>query len=203
MNSRTDTELPILYTSENDAEARAALDELVRRHDSRLRAAAFRQCGGNQADADDLFGIASLQLWRVRGKYQPSPAPWISWAVRVVAGGASTKRRRKNGKLAIKIQVNSEVAEWSVGNEKSPERQAFNSKLRKDVASCTRSLNEEQQAVFFLRFVLGLTFKRVTELLRLDEAERSASSIFHDAMKIIGRCLRSNGYRPEDSTDDG
>lgn len=198
MKSLSEIELQKLYAGVDETEARGALEEMLGRNAAKLRGKALRLCGFDRTDADDLYQAASLLLWSKRNKYIPSAAPWIAWAIRVLCGCASDRRKKRNGKFASRVQSIGDSAEAIAGNEESPEQTAFGEEFGEAVADCIRSLNSELREVFLLHFDGEETFERVTETLKLGQGATPAKHRYDTAVKDLGSCLRRKGYRMED-----
>lgn len=204
MDSPSDTELQILYAGENEAEARAALGEMLRRNDAKLRGKALRLCSFDRTDADDLYGETALRLCAKRSRYVPGPAPWIAWAIRVMCGCASDRRKKKKAKGASRTRTGDGWEESIPGKEALPERALFNEELDKDVAACLDELkkrNPERQQVFLMHFYEEQTFERVTESLQLGQGPTPAKHRYDKAIKQLGACLRAKGYGLDDLVD--
>lgn len=75
----TDDTLAIQRAAAGDA---AAFDQLVRRHQSQLRAFLLRLTGGRHALADDLAQETFLQAWRRIGDYRGDGA-FAGWLLRI------------------------------------------------------------------------------------------------------------------------
>ena len=195
--SKSDDDLKYIFASPDEAAARAAMDELLRRGEGQFRAASIRMSGGNRQEAEDLYGDATTKVWEKRSAYKPLAVPWIAWAIAVMGGCASGRRRHRRGQVQSNIEYNSSVTEWMC-REDSAGLEVERKELQRSVKDCLGRLEEEQQAVVVLHLYLGLTFRRITELLNLGDGPTPAWSRYDRAIKQLKRCTVSKGYGVED-----
>lgn len=203
MTSPSDADLLAPYVGPNEADAKAALEALIKCHASKLRNKALRLNSFNATDADDLFAETLLRLWSRRGTYDSSQAPWIVWAIRVMCGCASDQRKKRRGKLASRMQSAGDSPEWMAGNEMTPDRIAFGREFAESFAECLQRLDAQLRDVFVLCFEGEQTLEQVSETLGLGGGAGPVSRRYDKATKQLGNCLRSKDYGPGDKVDGG
>ena len=195
LEQRTDTELGRLFGRGTKSVAGEALSKLLHRHDSQLRTDALRLCGGNQADADDLFSVFSMHLLEKHDKFNPDLGMWIVWSRAVLRRCASGERRKKNTRER-NVQADDYVIELAVSSQPPPWFETLQDEIGKAVNACLKELEDELQLVVFLR--LNYTLEQTTRMLNLGTGPGPARSRSDKAIKQLKSCLKGKGFGPED-----
>lgn len=139
----------------------AALGELVRRHQDKARALAFRMLGRWDL-ADDVAQEAFLRVWRAAPRYRPE-AKLTTWLYRIVVNLCHDRHRRAARALApLTDDVPEPAAEPTPDPLEADERAVR-------VRRALDALPERQRAAVVLHRYEGLSHREVAEALGATE----------------------------------
>lgn len=175
---RSDDELErdlMLRAKGDDAEA---FNELVQRHESRLRSF-FSRLGAREDEAEDAFQDTFLRLFAQRGRYEATASfraflftvakrAWIDIVRR------RERRRRNLGSESLHDQIESEASPWSAEE-------------RMDLHAGLAALPEGQRMALLLSTLGGLDYKEVGQVLEIPEGTVK-SRVFHALRKLREAC---------------
>jgi RNA polymerase sigma-70 factor (ECF subfamily) len=176
-------ELGRLYAGNDEDRARAALTELLRRHDDQLRAVAYHRVGrrfhlGGRHLAEDAFQETAVKLWRFREKYEPSRESWGPWAVTILKNVCRDLLRRP------RIPSSAEVEDFPAPSP-DPDRNDYAG----FVDECLDGLDTYHRDLLRRRFVLGQTLEQIAR-----DTGRPLASVHRHIQKALGwlrDCLES------------
>jgi RNA polymerase sigma-70 factor (ECF subfamily) len=149
--------------SDHDLLARALADddrhafgELVRRHQSVVRAFLRRLTGGQHAQADDLAQEAFLEAHRQLAKFR-GDAAFGTWLLGIAYNRFRTARRRE--------RPTEELTDEMGGMDGAAEPFTATEDLKHDVAHALGRLTPDERAAIHLCFGEGLSHQQAAEVL--------------------------------------
>lgn len=134
---------------------RHAFGRLVRRHQQRVFALGMRWLR-NADDADDLVQETFVRAWQSLGGFDDT-RPFAPWIVTIAVNRAKTRLSRNRG-----TDVLDETVPW---DGPSPEQDAEQALLAREVHAAVDALPEEQRIVLHLRAVEDLSYREIAEAL--------------------------------------
>lgn len=134
---------------------RHAFGELVRRHQSTLRAFLRRLTGGRHALADDLAQEAFLEAYRTLSRYR-GDAAFSTWVLGIAYNRFRSARRRER-----------ETVEWTEDTAAESRAPSFTAAadLKHDLALAVGQLTADEQAAIHLCFGEGLSHQEAASVL--------------------------------------
>lgn len=146
----TDDKLAIKRAAEGDA---AAFNQLVRLHESQLRAFLRRLTGGRQAIADDLAQETFLHAWRKIRQFR-SDGSFIGWLLRIAWSRYLMEMRRRKGELDTETQsMSADPREHLV--------------IRLDLERAIARLAPPERAALTLCYALGYSHTEAASILEM------------------------------------
>jgi len=139
-----------------------AFDELVRRHQGRVYAVAYRFMN-NREDALDVTQEALLKAYRKIDRWQPTGG-FVAWLLRLTSNQAvdalRQRKRRRHERLDDAIRRSSEHAPIEPASMET-ERQVRAREIGERVAESLVVLSPTQRTVFVLRHYQGLQLAEI------------------------------------------
>jgi len=142
----------------------AAFEEVVRRHQGRVYATAYRVTG-NREDALDVAQEALLKAWRKIGRWQPT-GPFLAWLLRLTANQAIDHLRRgKRNRHApldetfVPGQEEAPVTPATAATEEAVRAREIDAVVRASL----KVLSPAQRTVFLLRHYEGFQLAEIAE----------------------------------------
>lgn len=162
MQSWTDEELALALKNGDEA----AFDALVRRHQGRLFAVAYR-ITGNREDALDVTQEAFLKAYRKIGAWQPSGG-FLSWLLRLTSNQSIDHIRRRKRHQHERLDETFRPESGEHPAEVSPEdtaRQVRGLEIDARVRKAMEVLSPSQRQVFVLRHYEGMALADIAPVL--------------------------------------
>jgi RNA polymerase sigma-70 factor (ECF subfamily) len=184
----------------NDEEgARAALVELRRRHDEKLRAQARRQCGGRADWSEEAMQRLDARLWEKRRLYEPAKGRWLGWA-KVILQNITTDLFREGSRFANPPAPRPRDADSSPGDwteqvpaqEQPPDWRLKLQELQRAMADCLARLPPEEREALSLQVIDDLSLEEVGQ--RTGALGRTAGTRVYRAKERMRECLKRKGY---------
>lgn len=186
-------------------EARA-FELLVRRY----RAPVFNfilRFTGNRARAEDLLQETWLKVVRNAGGYEPK-ARFTTWVYTIARNLCVDSARKESYRQADSLEAPAgasdgdgrALGEVLPDGNASPERGAYNTRLRPMLERALMSLPEEQREVFILREYSGVPFKDIAQVT--GTSENTVKSRMRYALEGLRRRLEELGI-DGDMAEDG
>lgn len=142
-----------------------AFGELYKRYlDAIYRFVYFRT--GHNEDAEDLTEQTFLKAWEALPKYRQVGKPFSSWLYRI-AYNVVVDYHRHNKKVE---GISQELIRESILIQ--PQGTLKNVEDREEITNLARAitkLSEEQQMVIIFRFIEGMSYKQVSEIIGKNE----------------------------------
>jgi len=138
------------------SEDRSAFAELVRRHQSPVRAFLTRMTRGDSHLADDLAQETFLKAWKKLHSYRGS-AKFSTWLLGIAFNEARGEARRRKDNL-MEDAIGSEL-------EQAEHSSAINSNLRMDLEEALKSLTLNERAALLLCCQNGLSHSEAAAVL--------------------------------------
>jgi len=160
LRALTDEELALALKEGDEA----AFDEIVRRHQGRVYAVAYR-ITSNREDALDVAQEALLKAYRKIGSWQPSGG-FVSWLLKLTANQAidHIRRRKRRGLQQFdENYIESQLADHSVAG--NTETSVWANEIDRRVHRALDVLSESQRAVFVMRHYEGMQLAAIAEVL--------------------------------------
>ncbi len=133
---------------------RAALTELVRRHQATALRVAYHTLG-HRAQAEDIAQEAFLRIWRGAGDYR-AQASFRSWFYRIIVNLClDTKRRRSAGSI--------EGLDITDHRQTQPQSVLMNSERRESVRRVVAGLADRQRLALVLHKYGDMSIQQVQE----------------------------------------
>jgi RNA polymerase sigma-70 factor (ECF subfamily) len=143
-----------------------AFDELVRRHQGRVYAVAYRLTS-NREDALDVSQEAFLKAYRKIGRWQPK-GPFLPWLLRLTINQAIDLLRREKRQRRRSLEDRLEPEEPGRGAQQpfgAAERLVAAREIDGRVQAAMRVLSPAQRAVFVMRHYEGLPLADIAAVL--------------------------------------
>lgn len=199
---RSDEQLMLAFKS---GEARA-FELLVRRY----RAPVFNfilRFTGNRARAEDLLQETWLKVVRNAEGYEPK-ARFTTWVYTIARNLCVDSARKESYRQADSLEAPAgasdgdgrALGEVLPDGNASPERGAYNTRLRPMLERALMSLPEEQREVFILREYSGVPFKDIAQVT--GTSENTVKSRMRYALEGLRRRLEELGI-DGDMAEDG
>jgi len=163
------------------AGSNAAFRELVERHQKRVYSLALRMMG-NHTDAEDLAQEAFVRAYSALPRYR-GPGGFASWLCRIAVNlclNAARDSRRT-------IVVDPSDIEGLYANA-APCDQSESVGRSEAILTAIRSLDEGYRAVVLLRFMDGLSYAEIAEVLSVPVSTIAAR--LHRAKKLLRDLLK-------------
>lgn len=145
---------------------RFAYDELVRRHQARVYAVAYR-FASNREDALDIAQEALFKAYCKIGSWEPRSG-FVPWLLRLTANHAIDHlrhaKRRRNTRLA-NYHADGESEALSKRQEAQPETRARANEIGEHVHRALDVLSAAQRQVFVLRHYEGLQLAEIADAM--------------------------------------
>jgi RNA polymerase sigma-70 factor (ECF subfamily) len=141
----------------------AAFEQIVERHEARLRNTAFGLLR-DRALAEDVAQESFLQAYRGAASFR-GQGRVRNWLYRIVVNRARDELRsiRRRSEIAVAEPEAEEALEgWRIGNA---EGEARANELRRQLAGALARMREEHRTPLVLRDVEGLTYSEIAALL--------------------------------------
>lgn len=189
----TDEQLMLSFRGGN---ARA-FEELVGRHRSPVYNFILRQTG-HPARAEDLLQETWLKVVRGAQDWQPK-ARFTTWVYTIARNLCVDSARKESHRKVESLDAPKRddgadgraLGEQLPSEGHSPERGAYNQRLRPLIETALRSLPEEQREVFLLREYSGIPFKEIAEVTGV--AENTVKSRMRYALEGLRKKLAELG----------
>jgi RNA polymerase sigma-70 factor, ECF subfamily len=165
---RTDDELMQIACGGVDE----AFAELVRRYQGQVRGYCVRCCGGTAA-GDDVAQEVFLQLWRVRGRYEPR-GRFRSYLFTIVQTRVLNAVRRRRPEVELDADLHLPGRELDAVLEAERARRVHQSLGR---------LPSHLQEALLLRFCAGLDYAEMSDVLERSQST-VRSRVFHGLMRM-------------------
>ena len=143
-----------------------AFDELVKRHQGRIYAVAYRLTS-NREDALDVAQEALLKAYRKIDSWEPTGG-FLSWLMRLTSNQAIDHLRRRKRHRHQSLDETHGAAERAVASEKvamDVARQAQAQEIESRVQAALSVLSPAQRTVFVLRHYEGLALADIAPVL--------------------------------------
>ena len=175
-----------------------AFESLVRRH----RAPVFNfilRYTGQRARAEDVLQETWLKVVRSAREYEPK-AKFTTWLYTIARNLCVDSARKESYRQAASLEAPATGAEGAEGRPlgeglpdtgASPERGAYNARVRPLLERALSSLPEEQREVFILREYSGIPFKDIAEVTGV--SENTVKSRMRYALEGLRRRLAELG----------
>jgi RNA polymerase sigma-70 factor (ECF subfamily) len=144
----------------------AAYDELIRRHQARVYAVAYR-FAGNREDALDIAQEALFKAYRKLGGWEPRTG-FVPWLMRVTTNHAIDHLRRSKRRRTARLtdEYPGREADTLTGHSAAqPEAAARAGEIGRHVHQALERLSNAQRNVFVLRHYEGLQLAEIAEVL--------------------------------------
>nr|WP_217911479.1 RNA polymerase sigma factor [Myxococcus sp. AM011] len=204
MGPETSDERLMLAFQAGDARA---FEALVRRHRTPVFNFILRFVG-QRARAEDVLQETWLKVVRSAGEYQ-AKARFTTWVYTIARNLCVDSARKESYRQATSLEspvsgVDGEegrpLSEALPDSGASPERGAYNARLRPLLERALASLPEEQREVFILREYSGIPFKDIADVTGV--SENTVKSRMRYALDGLRRRLAELGV-DGDLADDG
>lgn len=141
---------------------RHAFSELVRRHQSTVRAFLRRLSGGQQALADDLAQETFLEAYRNLAKFRGGSA-FATWLLGIAYNRFRNSRRRE--KPTVEWSGDDTPAEVAAGTDTTSPAPTAASDLRQDLSHALAQLSPAEQSALHLCYTEGLSHEEAAGVL--------------------------------------
>ena len=144
-----------------------AFEELIRRHQGRVYAVAYRLTF-NREDALDVAQESFIKVYRKIGSWRPTGS-FLAWLLRLTSNQAidHARRTRRHGMRsadgALRTELPTEVPAPAVG---VTDRQAGASEIDARIRAALETLSPSQRTVFVLRHYEGMKLAEIAPVLR-------------------------------------
>lgn len=157
-----DDELALAFRNEGRQEA---FDELVRRHQGRVYAVAYRMTG-NREDALDVAQDALVKAYQKIEKWQPHGG-FVPWLMRLTTNQAIDALRRRKRQQTESLDADDGFRLDSLEDEAAApaDRGARTREIEDRVQTALAVLSESQRAIFVLRHYEGLKLNEIAETM--------------------------------------
>lgn len=155
-----DDELALAFRDEGRVEA---FDELVRRHQGRVYAVAYRMLG-NREDALDAAQDALVKAYQKIEKWQPHGG-FVPWLMRLTTNQAIDALRRRTRLAADSLDADDGFRLDTLEDELAApaDRGARTNEIEARVQAALDVLSPAQRAIFVLRHFEGLKLNEIAE----------------------------------------
>jgi RNA polymerase sigma-70 factor (ECF subfamily) len=184
-----------------------AFEALVRKHRTPVFNFILRFVG-HRARAEDVLQETWLKVVRSAGEYTPK-AKFTTWLYTIARNLCVDSARKESYRQASSLEAPAPAADGEEGRPlgealpdagASPERGAYNARLRPLLERALASLPEEQREVFILREYSGIPFKDIAEVTGV--SENTVKSRMRYALDGLRRRLADMGV-DGDLAEDG
>ncbi len=144
----------------------SAYDELVRRHQARVYAVAYR-FAGNREDALDIAQEALFKAYQKIGSWKPR-AGFVPWLMRITSNHAIDHLRRSKRQRTVRLTegyLSKEAITFRGRGVAQPEAAARAEEIGQIVHQALDALSNAQRKVFVLRHYDGLQLAEIAEAL--------------------------------------
>lgn len=144
-----------------------AFEELIRRHQGRVYAVAYRLTF-NREDAMDVAQDAFIKVHRKIGSWKPKGS-FLAWLLRLTANQAidHARRSRRHGMRsaggAARTDLPARIAAPEVG---ATDRQAGASEIEERIQAALVTLSPSQRTVFVLRHYEGMKLNEIAPVMK-------------------------------------
>lgn len=166
----------------------AAFEELVKRHQGRAYAIAYRMLG-NREDAQEVaqeaFARAYFRLGEFRGTAQ-----FKTWLYRILVNLATDQLRRRRPEV---LQEDAVLQQVSIGE--NPGQNAERQELRQSIRKAVEALPPDLKTVILLREFEGLSYAEIARVIRRPVGT-VMSRLFHARRRLqasLGGCRQGEG----------
>jgi RNA polymerase sigma-70 factor (ECF subfamily) len=144
---------------------------------------------GGAAEAEDLTAQIFVKAWEAMPRFQWREIPFSHWLMRLAKNAVIDHYR------AAKPQ--SELSERLVSETPDPQGQYLRTEALRGLEAAVRQLPEEQRAVIVLRFIEGMDYAQVAEIM--GKSQGALRVIQHRALAALRRILsREDGEGVEE-----
>jgi RNA polymerase sigma-70 factor, ECF subfamily len=184
-----------------------AFETLVRKHRTPVFNFILRFVG-HRARAEDVLQETWLKVVRSAGEYTPK-AKFTTWLYTIARNLCVDSARKESYRQASSLEAPATGTDGDEGRPlgeglpdtgASPERGAYNARLRPLLERALASLPEEQREVFILREYSGIPFKDIAEVTGV--SENTVKSRMRYALDGLRRRLAEMGV-DGDLAEDG
>lgn len=184
-----------------------AFEALVRRHRTPVFNFILRYTG-QRARAEDVLQETWLKVVRSAREYEPK-AKFTTWLYTIARNLCVDSARKESYRQAASLEAPATGAEGAESRPlgeglpdlaASPERGAYNARVRPLLERALSSLPEEQREVFILREYSGIPFKDIAEVTGV--SENTVKSRMRYALEGLRRRLAELGV-DGDLVDEG
>ena len=155
-----DDELALAFRDQGRQEA---FDELVRRHQGRVYAVAYRMTG-NREDALDVAQDSLVKAYQKIEKWQPHGG-FVPWLMRLTTNQAIDALRRRKRQYTESLDADDGYRLSSIEDENAApaDRGARTNEIEARVQTALGVLSTSQRAIFVLRHYEGLKLNEIAE----------------------------------------
>ncbi len=158
-----------------------AFGEIYQRHlDAIYRYIFFRT--DDSQDAEDLTEEVFLSAWEALPKYRDFGFPFRAWLYRIAHNAVVDYHRRKK-LLVIEPIIDQDFPDGSSGLL----HDVINLEQARNIAAAITLLPEDHQQVIILRFIEGLSYSEVAQIIK--KSEGACRMIQHRALKNLAQLL--------------
>ena len=159
-----------------------AFGELYMRHlDAIYRYVYFRI--GNAQEAEDLTEQAFLKAWQYLPEYEQRGYPFTSWLYRI-AHNVVADYHRKWGQRSNPLPLE----DWAEDrHQPTAMEQVISAEEAADLSAAIVQLSDDQQQVIVLRFIEGMSYARVADIL--GKSQGACRVLQHRALNALNELL--------------
>jgi RNA polymerase sigma-70 factor (ECF subfamily) len=157
-----DDELALAFRDEGRQEA---FDELVRRHQGRVYAVAYRMTG-NREDALDVAQDSLVKAYQKIEKWQPHGG-FVPWLMRLTTNQSIDALRRRKRQQTESLDADDGYRLDNLEDEQAApaDRGARTQEIEERVQKALSVLSNSQRAIFVLRHYEGLKLNEIAETM--------------------------------------
>jgi len=149
---------------------------------------------GQRARAEDLLQETWLKVVRSAGDYEPK-AKFTTWLYTIARNLCVDSARKESHRQAESLDASADdargLSERVAGDGPTPDREAYNLRLRPLLQKALDSLPAEQREVFLLREYSGIAFKEIAGITGVPEP--TVKSRMRYALEGLRRALGELG----------
>lgn len=147
----------------------SAFEELVRKYEKRVYAAALRSSGSPE-DAADITQEVFLRAWRSIETFR-GDSGFSTWLFRITMNMCVDHARHKQSQPQCQpLVIGEEDAERPIPDTApTPEEHLDNSELGRELAAALDAVSEEHRRIVLLRDVSGMSYTEIAEVLEISE----------------------------------
>ncbi len=145
----------------------AAFEALVREHQNRVFAFAFRMLN-DASSAEDIAQQVFVQVWRSARRYRPTAkfTTWLFQIARNLVLNEIRRRRRKPTAALAPEDSEASSAAYADATSRSPGEEALERELEDAVNQAVAALPEQQRAALLLLRHEDLSYEEIAKVLK-------------------------------------